>query len=352
MNALPSVGVAPFERPGVSYDRIHTEPATRVGVANILASDDPRIRIDTLRSVLGDEHTVCSADLSSTERVVETVREADALVVDTGVPVPAAVFDACEDLDVVARAGTGVDNIDIAAADDAGVTVTNVPEYCTEEVSTHAVSLFLTLFRHVESYDRAIEDGRWDWTDGRPIRRLSEQTVGFHSFGGIARRTAEKLAGFGCELIASDPYVDADEMAAHGVEKVSFGELLETADHVSVHAPLTEETHHSFDRSAFERMRETAILVNVGRGPIVDQPALRRALDAGEIAAAGLDVLNEEPPVDSELVGRDDVVVTPHAAFYSEDSLVSLNEHVAGDVRDALAGDRPDGFVDPNAAVP
>jgi len=320
-------------------------------MATIRASDDPRIQIDTLRSALGSEHTVRSADLSSTERVVEAARDADGLVVDTGVPVPAAVFDACESLDVVARAGTGVDNIDIAAADDAGVTVTNVPEYCTEEVSTHAVSLFLTLFRHVASHDRAIENGRWDWTDGRPIRRLSEQTVGFHSFGGIARRTAEKMAGFGCELIASDPYVDADEMAAYGVEKVSFETLLETADHISIHAPLTEETRHSFDRDAFERMRETAVLVNVGRGPIVDQPALRRALDAGEITAAGLDVLNEEPPTDSELAGRDDVVVTPHAAFYSEDSLAALNESVARDVRDVIAGERPDGFVDPNATA-
>ena len=317
----------------------------------VVTSGDPRVQVDTLRSVLGGEHTVRSADLSSTRRLVEATQGAEALVVDTGVPVPAEVFEACGGLQVVARAGTGVDNIDIAAAADNDVTVTNVPEYCTEEVSTHAVSLFVTLFRRIKSYDGAIEGGRWDWTDGRPIHRLSEQTVGFYSFGGIARRTAEKMAGFGCELVAADPYVDADEMAAYGVEKLSFGELLETADHVSIHAPLTEETRHSFDRDAFERMGETAILINVGRGPIVDQTALREALDAGEIAAAGLDVLNEEPPEDSELVGRDDVVVTPHAAFYSEDSLADLNEHVARDVRDVFVGERPEGFVDPDAPV-
>ena len=318
-------------------------------MATVVTSDDPRVQVDTLQSVLGDEHTVRSADLSSTERIVEAAQGAGALVVDTGIPVPEAVFEACGDLDVVARAGTGVDNIDIPAAADHGVTVTNVPEYCTEEVSTHAVSLFVTLFRRITSYDRSIESGRWDWTDGRPIRRLSGQTVGFYSFGGIAKRTAEKITGFGCELVASDPYVDADEMAAYGVEKVPFEELLQTADHISIHAPLTEETRHRFGRDVFERMRETAILINVGRGPIVDQAALRRALDAGEIAAAGLDVLNEEPPEDSELVGRDDVVVTPHTAFYSEDSLTDLNEHVARDVRDVFAGERPDGVVDPNA---
>ena len=320
-------------------------------MATVVTSEDPRIQLDALRSVLGNEHSLRSADLSSTERLVEAIQGAEALVVDTGVPVPAAVFEACEDLQVVARAGTGVDNIDIAAAADNGVTVTNVPEYCTDEVSTHAVSLFMTLFRRIKTYDGSIENGRWNWTDGRPIRRLSEQTVGFYSFGGIARRTAEKMVGFGCELVAADPYVDADEMAEYGVEKVSFEQLLKTADHISIHAPLTEETRHRFDRDAFEQMRETAILINVGRGPIVDQSALRAALDAGEIAGAGLDVLNEEPPEDSELVGRDDVVVTPHAAFYSEDSLADLNGHVANDVRDVFAGERPDGFVDPNAPM-
>lgn len=318
-------------------------------MATVVTSEDPRIQIEILRSVLGENHTFRSADLSSIERLIETAQGADALVVDTGVPVPKAVFEACPSLEIVARAGTGVDNIDVTAAADHGITVTNVPEYCTEEVSTHAVSLFVTLLRRIETYDRAVENGRWDWTDGRPIPRLSEQTVGLYSFGGIARRTAEKVAGFGCELIAADPYVDADEMAEYGVEKVSFGELLERADHISIHAPLTEETRHRFDRDVFKRMRETAILINVGRGPIVDQAALRRALDAGEIGAAGLDVLNEEPPVDSDLVGREDVVVTPHTAFYSEGSLTDLNEQVARNVRDTLSGKRPESVVDPDA---
>lgn len=318
-------------------------------MATVVTSQDPRIRNETLNAVLAPDHTVRSADLSSTERLIEAAEGAAALVVDTGVPVPAAVFENCERLEVVARAGTGVDNVDIGAAADNGVTVTNVPEYCTEEVSTHALSLFLTLFRRIRTYDRAIESGRWDWTDGEPIGRITEQTVGFHSFGAIARRTAEKFAGFDCGLVAADPYVDAEEMAEYGVEKVSFGELLDTADHVSVHAPLTEETRHRFGREEFDRMDKRAILINVGRGPIVDQEALRRALDSGAIAAAGLDVLNEEPPADSALVGREDVAVTPHTAFYSEASIRDLNEHVAEDVAAVLDGRRPDGVVDPDA---
>jgi len=318
-------------------------------MTTVVTSKDPRIRVDTLESALGDDHTVRSADLSSTDRVVQAAASADALVVDVDVAVPEQVFERCGDLRIVACAGTGVDNIDVSAADDNGVAVTNVPEYCTEEVSTHAVSLFLTLFRRIKTYDRAIEDGRWDWTDGQPIGRLSEGTIGFHSFGAIARRTAEKFAGFDCELLAADPYVDAEEMDAYGVRKVGFEELLAEADHVSIHAPLTDETHHLFDRDAFERMSDRGILINVGRGPIVDQEALSRALDAGEIAAAGLDVLNEEPPENSALVGREDVAVTPHTAFYSEESVRDLNEHVAADITAVFEGRDPDGFVDPDA---
>ncbi len=318
-------------------------------MATVVTSEDPRIRIDTLASALGSAHTVRSEDLSSTDRVVEAAASADAFVVDTGVPVPTAVFENCGSLEVLARAGTGVDNIDVSAAEDHGVVVTNVPEYCTEEVSTHAVSLFLTLFRRIKTYDRAIENGRWDWTDGQPIGRLSEQTIGFHSFGAIAKRAAEKLGRFDCELLAADPYVDAEEMDAYGVRKVEFGELLREADHISIHAPLTEETHHRFDREAFERMNDRGILINVGRGPIVDQKALHRALDAGEIAAAGLDVLNEEPPENSALVGREDVAVTPHTAFYSEQSVRDLNEHVAADITAVFEGRRPDGLVEPDA---
>ena len=315
----------------------------------VVVNDDPMIRADSLRHVLGDDVTVEVADLQTTEDITETAADATALVVDVQTDVPAAVFEACENLEIVARAGVGVDGVDIPAAADHGVTVVNVPDYCREEVSTHAVSLLLASIRRLNVYDRSVKGGRWDWADGAPIHRLTGETVGFLSFGQLARATAEKLAGFNCDIVAADPYVEADEMAALGVEKVPLDELLETADHVSVHAPLTDDTRHLFDRDAFRKMSETAVLVNVGRGPIVEEDALVWALENDEIAAAGLDVLEDEPLTDSSLADRDDVILTPHTAFYSEESLTDLNEHIGHDILSVFDGEEPAGYIDPEA---
>ena len=318
-------------------------------MTTIVASEDAMIRTETLASVLGDEATVVSADLASADDIVDAASEAAGLVVDVNTPVPTEVFEGCPDLQVVARAGVGVDRIDFEAAVEHDVTVVNVPDYCTEEVSTHAAAMLLAGVRRLCAYDGTVEDGSWDWTDGQPIHRLTESTVGFLSFGGLAKRTAEKLSGVGCRLVAADPYVDSEAMEPYGVEKVAFDELFEVADHISIHAPLTDDTHHLFDREAFERMSDTGVLVNVGRGGIVDEEALVWALDNDEIAAAALDVLEEEPPTDSPLTDRDDVLLTPHAAFYSEESVTELNEHMATDILSVFAGEEPDGYVDPDS---
>lgn len=318
-------------------------------MSTVVVNDDPMIRTETLRAVLGDDIDVVTATLDSTADIIEAAGDARALVVDVNTPVPADVFEACEALEIVARAGVGVDGVDIPAAADHGVTVVNVPDYCREEVSTHAVSLLLGSIRRLNVYDRAVKRGEWDWADGQPIHRLTGETVGFLSFGQLARATAEKLAGFDCEIVAADPYVDSEEMADYGVEKVPLDELLEVADHVSVHAPLTDETRHLFDRDAFGKMSETAVLVNVGRGGIIDEEALVWALENDEIAAAGLDVIEDEPLTDSPLADRDDVILTPHAAFYSEESLAELNEHIATDILAVFDGEEPAGYIDPEA---
>ena len=315
----------------------------------VVVNDDPMIRAETLRHVLDDDVTVEVADLGTTDDIIETAADAAALVVDVQTDVPAAVFEACADLEIVARAGVGVDGVDIPAAADHGVTVVNVPDYCREEVSTHAVSLLLASVRRLNVYDRSVKGGRWDWGDGAPIHRLTGETVGFLSFGQLAKATAEKLTGFNCDVVAADPYVDSEAMADYGVEKVPLDELLETADHVSVHAPLTDETRHLFDRDAFRKMSETAVLVNVGRGPIVNEEALVWALENDEIAAAGLDVLEDEPLTDSPLADRDDVILTPHTAFYSEESLADLNEHIGRDILAVFADEEPAGYIDPEA---
>ena len=315
----------------------------------VVANDHPMIRAATLQTVLDADVSVETAALASTDDIIAAADDAKALVVDVNTPVPAAVFEACEDLEIVARAGVGVDGVDIPAADNHDVTVVNVPDYCRDEVSTHAVSLLLASVRRLNVYDRSVKRGGWDWADGQPIHRLTGQTIGFLSFGQLARATAEKLAGFDCRIVAADPYVDDETMAEYGVEKVPFDDLLTEADHVSIHAPLTDETRQLFDRDAFRQMSETSVLVNVGRGGIVDEDALAWALETDEIAAAGLDVIEEEPLTDSPLADRDDVILTPHAAFYSEESLTDLNEHVANDIAAVFNGETPAGYIDPQA---
>lgn len=320
-------------------------------MATLVVSDDPMIRPATIAEALDPSVTIETVAIDSPDDIIDAVLTTDAvgLVVDVSSPVPSTVFERCGSLEIVARAGVGVENIAVKAAAEHGVTVANVPDYCMEEVSTHAVSMLLASLRRLKPYDRSVADGEWDWTVGVPIPRLADETIGFVSFGGLAKRTAEKLSGFDCELVAADPYVESEEMAAYGVRKVSTEELPTVADHLSIHAPLTPATRGMVDRETFEQMSDTSVVVNVGRGGIIDEAALVEALDAGEIGGAAIDVLETEPPETPTLAERDDVLVTPHAAFYSETSVTELNDHVGRDVAAVLAGERPDGYIDPDA---
>ncbi len=311
--------------------------------------DPERYRTHLGEAVAG-EVEVEVAELGSADRLIATAAGYDAVVTDIDTPVTAAAIEAlAPDLELVVRSAVGVDNIDVAAAAAAGVTVTRVPDYCTDEVATHSVSLLLTCLRSLKAYDDAVETGSWSWEDGRPIRRLGASTVGLLSFGPIARRAAEQLSEFGAELVAYDPFVDADAMATHGVEKVEFESLFDRSDHVGVYAPLTESTRGMVDADALARLTPDSVVVNVGRGPVIDADALLDALESGTIKAAGLDVLAEEPPSDDPLVGRPDTVITPHAAWYSEDAYDDLNRSAANDVADVLNGEMPAGRVDPDA---
>lgn len=264
-------------------------------------------------------------------------------------PIDGTVFEAAPSIRVVGRYGRGVDNVDLAAATEHGVAVTNCPAYCESEVSTHALSLLLACKRHLTQYDRAIKSGTWDWKEGKPMHRLTEERLGLVSFGGIARELATRAQCLGFEVVAYDPYVDASEMREAGVDPVDFETLLSTSDAISVHAPLTAETRHMFDADAFERMQETAYLVNTARGGLVDESALAAALDAGDIAGAGLDVVENEPPDESPLLDCEDVVLTPHVAWYSEESREQLQRQTAENVRGVLAGDVPDSVVNTDA---
>lgn len=321
-------------------------------MARVLLSEfpmiDPDIYRDRLRDAVDEPVDVDVAELGTTERLIEAGDGADAVVTDINSPVSAEAVEAL-DLSVIVRSAVGVDNIDVVAADEAGVVVTHVPDYCIDEVAAHSVSLLLTCLRSIATYDDDVSAGNWSWETGRPVRRIASSTIGLVSFGPIGRRAARQLSGFGAELVAYDPFVDAETMADADVEKVALTELFDRSDHVAVYAPLTDATRGMVDADALARLDDSSVLVNVGRGPVVDSDDLLAALEADEIKAAGLDVLDEEPPGDDPLIGREDTIITPHAAWYSEEAYIELNERGAADIAAVLNGTAPDGRVDPEA---
>jgi D-3-phosphoglycerate dehydrogenase len=324
--------------------------AARGDRRKVIVSDYRAAELEVEEPVLGDHADVEHRMLRGEEAVAAAAAEADALMTDARTPVTESVL-ADADLSIVAQIGTGVDNIDVEAAHRHGVRVTNVPGYSVDEVSTHALALVLALARSVPTHAASVRDGEWDWKAGRPIRRLSERTLGVVGYGRIGRRAAAKAAPFFSRVLAYDPYVEPGEMRAAGVEPAGLGALLRSAHVLTVHAPLTEETEGLLDADAFADVGtdhdEGVLLVNTGRGPIVDEAALEAALEEGRIRAAGLDVLPEEPPTDDRLVGRGDTLVTPHAGWYSEESEREVRRRAAEEVRRALEDEAPENPMNP-----
>lgn len=305
--------------------------------------DFPDVALE--REVLSREGIeVETAQASSADEVIDAARGVEGLLVQYA-PITEAVFEAVPSLRVVARYGIGVNNVDTERATANDVFVTNVPSYCVDEVPEHALALILACERRIGVFDRAIKKGTWDWKIGKPIRRLSGQTVGLAGFGRLPRHLVQKSQGLGFEFIGYDPYISEDEFADSGVEKVEFENLLARSDIVSIHAPLTPETENMFDADAFQQMKDTATLVNTARGGIVDVDDLNVALRDGEIGAAGLDVMPEEPPAEHPLFERDNVVLTPHVAWYSEQSITQLRRTAAEQVRTVLDGGVPEHVV-------
>lgn len=300
---------------------------------------------DTERSVFDNiDATVVVGHATSEDELIELAESADALIVQYA-EVSERVLDELENLVVVSRYGIGVDNVDIEAATERGIAVTNVPSYCEEEVATHTLALLLSVVRKTAQYTAAIKDGTWDWKVARPIQPLVGKTVGFVAYGKIPRTVTELESGFDFEYLVYDPYVKEEELTDTPVKKVSFETLLKRSDVVSIHAPLVDETRNLFDAEAFERMRDEAVLVNTARGPIVDEDALYDALTSGELAGAGLDVMANEPVTSSPLFDLDSVVVTPHVAWYSERSIDELRRKAAGNVLAVLREEDPHGQV-------
>jgi D-3-phosphoglycerate dehydrogenase / 2-oxoglutarate reductase len=278
---------------------------------------------------------------ASAEDVIEAAAGADAIIVQYA-PVGDEVLEALEGCRGVVRYGVGVDTIDVEAATRRGVWVVNVPDYGTEEVSDHAVALLLCLLRGVVPLDRSVRDGRWDESAVRPLHRLATRTVGVLGCGRIGTAFARKVRGLGVRVVGHDPSGLPDELREAGVEEAGLDELLGACDAVSLHLPLDADTAHVIDADSLERMRHGAYLINTSRGGLVDSGALLAALDDGRIAGAALDVLESEPPeADDPLVNHERVVVTPHAAWYSEESSETLKSEVAREAVRIITGQRP-----------
>jgi D-3-phosphoglycerate dehydrogenase len=280
------------------------------------------------------------------EGILAVATGADALLV-TYAKITAEMIQQMARCRIISRFGIGVDNVDIAAATSAGIVVTKVPDYCIDEVSDHTLALLLALVRKIPFANAQVQAGRWDMPAVVPIHRLRGSVLGLAGFGRIPQLVTPKAQAFGFRVVACDPYVPPEVFIRAGVESVEFSQLLNISDYVSIHTPLLPETRGLFNADTFRRMKPTAYLINTARGPIVDEAALAQALDAGQLAGAALDVMAQEPPVNSPLVGRANVIITPHTSFYSEESLIELQTKAAEEVVSVLSGQAPRNPVNP-----
>ncbi len=261
-------------------------------------------------------------------------------------PVRGCVIAAAQKCQIIARYGIGLDNIDVETATENGIIVTNVPAYCVDEVSDHAMALLLACARKIPRFNSAVKSGTWDQNIGPQMYRLRGKTLGIIGFGHIAKAIMPKAKAFGLNVTVYSPRTSPELIKRHNAEKVSFQELLKMSDFITIHAPLTTETQHMFSYDEFRAMKPTAFLINTARGGIVDTAALTAALQNREIAGAGIDVLETEPPEsDEELHTLDNVVITPHAAFVSEESIFELEVTAATSVAQVLTGQQPESIV-------
>lgn len=281
------------------------------------------------------------AECRSSQDVVTAAAGAEAIIVQYA-PVDRAALAGLERCRVIARYGVGVDTIDVDAATERGVWVANVPDYGTEEVSDHALALSLALLRGLPRLDRSVRAGRWDVTEVAPLRRMNTLTVGVLGTGRIGAAFARKIRPLVAAVLAHDPGGVPDDLEADGIVPASRANVLARSDILSLHVPLTPEMHHLIGREALAAMPAGAVLVNSSRGGLVDGGALLAALEGGHLGGAALDVLETEPPASGDLLLRHDrVLVTPHAAWYSEQSALTLKQEAAREVVRVLSGDPP-----------
>lgn len=295
------------------------------------------------RHLPADVRIECFTYAGDPRALVAACREADAIVTDY-VPFDRDVLQQLQRCRIISVAATGWDCVDVRAAAERGIRVSSVGEYCTNEVADHTLALLLALNRKLLAYHRQVQEGRdWRWNEIRGVRRLAGQTLGLVGFGRIGQAVCRRALGFGLSVLAFDPLLNESAIGRHGARAAGFEELLAGADIISLHCNLSDASRGLLNRAAFARMRRKPLLVNVARGALIIEADLVDALDQGLLAGAALDVLAQDSPdlLHHPLAGRDDVLLTPHVAFYSESALEDLRRISAQNVRSFLEG-RPD----------
>ncbi|MGE0032131.1 MAG: C-terminal binding protein [Steroidobacteraceae bacterium] len=290
-----------------------------------------------------DARIECFTYTGDPRALIAACRDADAIVTDY-VPFDRDVLQQLKRCRIISVQATGWDCVDVRAAADAGIRVSSVGEYCTNEVADHTLALLLALNRKLLAYHRQVREGRsWRWNEVRGVRRLAGQTLGLVGFGHIGQAVCRRAQGFGLSVLAFDPLMDAATAGRSGARAVSFEELLAGSNIISLHCNLSDTSRGLLNRAAFARMSRKPLLLNVARGGLIVEADLVEALDRGLVAGAALDVLAQDSPDLSHhpLAGRDDVLLTPHVAFYSESALEDLRRISVQNVRSFLEG-RPD----------
>ena len=291
--------------------------------------------------------------IGTEEGVIDALRDADGVIIAAS-PMTRAVMSACEGLKVVVRTGVGYDVIDVPAATELGVIVVNVPDIWVREVANHALALLLAFNRKIITLDRNVHAGSWGGgVPGAFTGSIHGETVGIVGLGNIGSAFARRIAAFETTVIAHDPYVDDAHFEKLGVERVSLDELAARSDYVSVHTLLNDETRHLIGEKFFARMKPTAVVINTSRGPVVDEAALTRALEAKRLAGAALDVWEKEPiDKDNPLLKMDNVIATPHAAYFSSPAVAQVPKRCGEEVARVLTGQRPLHVINPEVYAP
>jgi D-3-phosphoglycerate dehydrogenase len=291
---------------------------------------------------------ITSVESEKKEDLLDAVRDASALV-DIARPIGADLIDAMEQCELILTLSVGYDCVDVDRATQRGIPVCCTPAYCTDEVANHAMTLILALSRKLEIIIPMTRAANWEYKYTNPIFNFKDKYFGIIGLGKIGRAIVPKAQGFGMKVIAYDPYVDDDIFTLLEVERAyELHDLLKEADYVTIHAPLTPETRYMIDEAEMNIMKERTVIVNTARGHIIDEQALIGALKNKKIAGAGLDVLQQEPPTPQEpLLALDNVIITPHIAWYSEESFERDMEQGMDELIRVLNGNRPRYIVNP-----